>query len=134
MTTRLATCSSWPKIDSTRLTWSLWATTHTWSPTAIESDECGTNILPSRAMPTTTACRSGNSSVSCDSGVSTTGQFSAHTMPTTTTSPLAKRTVSNAPGSASRRSTISPTSTSGEMITSIGRWLDANRSLQCGCR
>ena len=80
------------------------------------------------------ALRSGNSSVSCSSGVFTSGQSSSHSMAIMEMVSSAKRTASVAPGRAMRRSTMRPTSISGEMMTSMGMWSDANRLLYCGSR
>jgi hypothetical protein len=85
-------------------------------------------------MPVTVAFRSGNSSLSCFSGVSTTGQSSMHSIATIVMRSSAKRTTSVAPGNEMRRSTILPTSTSGEMVTSIGRFSRENRSEYSGAK
>ena len=72
--------------------------------------------------------------MSCLSGVSTTGQSSSQETPTTVMAPSPKLAVSKAPGRLRRRSTISPTSISGEMMTSMGMFSRENRSCQWDSR
>ena len=62
------------------------------------------------------------------------GQSGPQVTPMTRTLSPAKGMVSVAPGTSSRRSMARATSTSGEMMTSIGRWSRLNRSRQTGSR
>ena len=81
-----------------------------------------------------TILRSGNSWVSCLSGVLTRGQVSSQRTPSSFTLSSAREIISNAPGTSRRRVTARATSISGEMMMSMGMLSRENKFAQTGSR